>query len=248
MSAARELGIVPQWPAPAGVRAFSTTRGGGVSHAPYASLNLARHVGDRPGAVADNRARLRNALGLAAEPRWLRQVHGTRVADAAEGGGPPQADAAVAGGPGVVCAVLTADCLPVLLCDRAGSRVGVAHAGWRGLAAGVLEAVVGALDRAPVDLMAWLGPAIGPGRFEVGDEVRDGFLGRDAGAYSAFRRGAPGRWYADLYALARRRLAACGVDAVYGGGWCTAGDPERFFSYRRDGVTGRMATLIWLAA
>ncbi|MEJ2646720.1 MAG: peptidoglycan editing factor PgeF [Gammaproteobacteria bacterium] len=238
--------IVPDWPALPAVRAASTTRRGGVSAAPYSNWNLAEHVGDDPRAVQSNRQRLRERLALPDEPCWLRQVHGVRVLAVAAGQPSTEADAAWTPMPGRVCAVLTADCLPVLFCDRRGTRVAAAHAGWRGLAAGVLEATLRAMGVAPQELLVWLGPAIGPAAFEVGVEVRDAFVGADAGAGEAFRAGPDGRWYADLYALARRRLAAAGVVEVYGGGLCTYSDPERFFSYRRDGATGRMASLIWL--
>ncbi len=238
--------ITPDWPVPRGVRAVSTTRGGGVSEPPYDSLNLGTHVGDDERAVTENRARLCRSLDLPGSPRWLRQVHGRCAVSATQA--PPDciADASYTDRPGVVCAVLTADCLPVLLCDSRGRRVGAAHAGWRGLAAGVLEQTVAAmeLDR---DALVWLGPAIGPERFEIGAEVRQAFLAHDAGAGLAFRHVAEGRWRADLYQLARRRLARCGITRIYGGHWCTAGDAQRFFSYRRDGATtGRMGTLIWL--
>lgn len=234
--------IHPEWPAPARVRAFMTTRHGGVSEGAWASLNLGDHVGDDPRHVAANRARL--ATHLPALPHWLRQVHGVRVI--AAGGTAAEADAAFTTCPGRVCAVLTADCLPVLLCDRAGSVVAAAHAGWRGLADGVLEATVAAMAVAPGEIFAWLGAAIGPAAFEVGDEVRQAFVARHAVAQGAFVR-AGDKWRADLYALARVRLAAAGVAEVYGGGLCTHSDAENFFSYRRDGVTGRMASLIWLA-
>ncbi|GHU12160.1 laccase domain protein [Betaproteobacteria bacterium] len=239
--------IVPDWPAPAAVRAVVTTRHGGVSAAPWASFNLATHVGDEPTAVAANRARLR--LHLPAEPCWLEQVHGCGVVDAGVGtAGVPVADAAVTRTVGRVCAVLTADCLPVLFCDEAGSVVAVAHAGWRGLAAGVLEATVAKMALAPACIMAWLGPAIGPTAFEVGGEVRAIFLAHDAEAEAAFvasRRA--GKWLADLFVLARQRLAAMGGGQVYGGGVCTASDTGNFFSYRREGQTGRFASLVWLA-
>lgn len=234
----------PDWPAPLSVRAVQTLRGGGCSPAPWDSLNLGDHVGDDSVRVAANRASLR-AL-LPGEPRWLCQVHGTGVVDAAAVDGVPEADAAFARRPGTVCAVMTADCLPVLLCDRAGTVVAAAHAGWRGLEAGVLEATVAAMEVAPGELLAWFGPAIGAGHFEVGDEVRAAFVARDPSATEAFQACAGGKWLADIYALARQRLAAVGVTAVFGGAWCTVSDPARFFSYRRDGVTGRMATLIWL--
>lgn len=236
--------ITPDWPAPANVRAAQTTRQGGVSRAPFETLNLGGHVGDDPGQVSANRARLQAALELPAEPVWLTQVHGVEVVPAAAGSA--CADASWADRPGVVCSIMTADCLPVLLCDDGGEVVAAAHAGWRGLVAGVLEATVAAMHRPPQRLLAWLGPAIGPDAFEVGDEVRQRFLAADAGAADCFQPSPAGRWLADLYALARRRLAQAGVEAVYGGEYCTVGQPELFFSYRRDGRTGRMASLIWL--
>jgi len=239
--------IIPDWPAPANVRAAVTTRAGGTSRAPYDAFNLAAHVGDDPEAVRANRAQLRSVLKLPAEPVWLRQVHGINVIDAARAAGEPEADGAFALQPGAVCAVLTADCLPVLLCDRAGTRVAVLHAGWRGLAAGVIEQGVRALGLPGYDLFAWLGPAIGPQAFEVGPEVRAAFMLEDAGAAEAFHAGRSDRYLADLYLLARRRLAHLGVEAVSGGGFCTATDRARFYSYRRDGACGRMASLIWLS-
>ena len=236
--------IVPDWPAPARVRALATTRAGGVSAQPYDGFNLATHVGDDPAAVIENRRRLRSALP--AEPLWLTQVHGTRVvsAEAAESGS--EADACVARAPGRVCAVQSADCLPVLFADLAGTVVAAAHAGWRGLAAGVLERTAAAMAVAPKELIAWLGPAIGPAAFEVGAEVREIFCAADPAAAGAFAANERGRWQCDLAALARRSLARAGVTRVFGGGWCTYSDPLRFYSYRRDGVTGRMASLIWL--
>ena len=238
--------ILPDWPAPANVRAAVTTRAGGVSHAPYDSFNVATHVGDDPAAVRANRARLRTALALPAEPLWLKQVHGVAVVDAAQGGAEPQADGAFAAQPGAVCVVLTADCLPVLLCNRAGTKVAALHAGWRGLAGGVIEAGVKAMGVPANELLVWLGPAIGPASFEVGPEVRAAFVQHDAQAALAFRAAREGKYLADLYQLARLRLQRLGVAAVYGGGFCTVTDSARFFSYRRDGVTGRMASLIWL--
>ena len=239
--------IEPDWPAPAHVRVLSTLRGGGVSEGPYASLNLAAHVGDRTDAVASNRLLLREAARLPAEPLWLEQVHGTAVElHAGSADTPPRADAAVAFEPGRVCAVMTADCLPVVFADRAGARVGVAHAGWRGLVGGVLEATIAALEVPPADLHAWLGPAIGPAAFEVGPEVREAYLAKVEGSASCFTSNDRGRYLADIYGLARLALGAAGVASVHGGGWCTHEDAQRFFSYRRDGVTGRMATLAWL--
>ncbi len=236
--------IVPDWPAPARVRALATTRAGGVSAPPYDGFNLATHVGDEPAAVIENRRRLRSALP--AEPLWLTQVHGTRVVSAEASGSGSEADACVARSPGRVCAVQSADCLPVLFADLAGTAVAAAHAGWRGLAAGVLERTAAAMAVAPKELIAWLGPAIGPAAFEVGAEVREIFCADDPAAAGAFAANERGRWQCDLAALARLRLARAGVTRVFGGGWCTYSDPLRFYSYRRDGVTGRMASLIWL--
>lgn len=307
--------IVPDWPAPARVRAASTQRGGGVSRGAYASLNLSATVGDDPRSVARNRRRLAAMLGLPAEPLWLDQVHGTVVIDAdridslaapmPEGGGPPVAEALDRAGPpasqtpargglplasglegglpvaeapargdlsasqtpegagppaasapvadGAVtsrrarpCAVLTADCLPVLLCDTAATRVAAVHAGWRGLADGVLAAAVRRMGVPPGKVLAWIGPGIGPAAYAVGSEVVERFVCSDAPAGRCFTATADGRWQADLARLARRRLRTAGVDAVYGGGWCTRTEPARFFSHRREAPCGRMATVIWL--
>ena len=241
--------IVPDWPAPRGVRALVTTRNGGVSRSPYASLNLGDHVGDDPAAVATNRSRLSDILAAEASPVLLEQVHGTRVVDAAEhlaSRTPPQADAAFSRQSGVCCAVMTADCLPVLFCDDSGSVVAAAHAGWRGLLAGVLEQTIAAMAVPPATLLAYLGPAIGPQAFEVGDEVRDAFAAADGASVAAFAPLSAGKWLADIYRLARLRLAAQGVDRVFGGALCTVSDAQRFFSYRRDGRTGRMASMVWL--
>lgn len=245
--------VEADWPAPAGVRALSTFRTGGASAAPYGSLNLGDHVGDAPAAVAENRRRLRVAAGLPAEPTWLEQVHGAHVADLDAGTDPGDravgpADAAVTRRPGRVCAILTADCLPLLLAAESGDLVAAAHAGWRGLAGGVIEAAVAASTAAvpPGRLLAWLGPAIGPRHFEVGAEVRAALLTDDPGAEAAFAPNTRGRFMADLGMLVRRRLEARGVDRIYGGGECTFAAADRYFSYRRDGVTGRQATLIWL--
>ena len=278
--------IIPDWPAPARVKAIQTSRQGGVSIAPYDSLNLGEHVGDNPLAVERNRILL-NKL-LPSEPVWLEQIHGTLVADAdrassgcdtllaqpadcgssriaappapdgstapCRGGCQPQArpepgrraDACIARHRESVCAGMTADCLPLLLCDAQGSVVGAAHAGWRGLRDGVIEATVRAMGVAPQSLMAWLGPAISQEAFEVGDEVRAAFVAVQPQAASAFIAGQSGKWFADIYALARLRLNALGVTQIYGGGHCTYREREQFFSYRRDGVTGRMGTFIWL--
>lgn len=238
--------IVPEWPAPANVRALITTRAGGVSTGPYSSFNLGPCSGDEPQAVVKNRAQLRRLLPQ--EPKWLRQVHGADVVDADALTETPDADASIARHPGTVCVIMIADCLPVLLCDRSGSHVAAAHAGWRGLAGGVIENTVHQLRRtgvAPGELLAYLGPGIGPDAFEVGADVRDAFLARDPLAARAFRAHRSGKWLADLFMLARQALARAGVGHIYGGGLCTVSDPQRFFSYRRDKTTGRMAALIW---
>ena len=236
--------LTPDWPAPVWVKACITTRSGGISSAPFDSFNLGAHVDDDPVAVTKNRQRLISQLGC--KPAWLRQVHGVAVVPA-EPGEVLEADASWTATPGVACTVMTADCLPVLFCDRAGSRVAAAHAGWRGLAGGVLEATLDALAVAPEDVLAWLGPAIGPHAFEVGAEVREAFMATHPQAAEAFVASVnPDRYMADIYQLARIRLAARGVTAVYGGGFCTYSDP-RFYSYRRAAQTGRFASLIWLA-
>lgn len=237
--------IIPDWPAPAQVKALQTTRLGGVSSAPYDSFNLGDHVGDVPLAVARNRMLLNHLLP--SEPVWLEQVHGTLVANADNASCLPQADACIARHRAAVCVVMTADCLPVLLCDKQGSVVGAAHAGWKGLAAGVIEATVQTMSIAPQNLMAWLGPAISQDAFEVGEEVRDTFMKYDSQTASAFIPGQSGKWFADIYALARLRLNALGITQIYGGNYCTYRESDKFFSYRRDGMTGRMGTFIWLA-
>jgi hypothetical protein len=230
---------------------LATTRETGCSIGPFASFNLADHVGDDPRQVAANRRHLRELVpGMPVEPSWLNQVHG-RVCvslDTVAAESPIEADASLATDSRHVCAILTADCLPVLLCDEAGTAVAAAHAGWRGLAGGILEVTVAAFAQPPQRLMAWLGPAIGPAAFEVGNEVREAFTCHDGAAAAAFVPGRNGKWLCDLYALARRKLAIAGVIRVYGGGYCTFNDAQRFFSYRRDGRTGRMATLIWIDA
>lgn len=243
MPSLAESCIIPDWPAPARVRACVTTRAGGVSVGPFTSLNLGDHVGDDPQAVAENRRRLVAALGC--RPAWLRQVHGTRVVEA-DPAQVAEADGCWTAAPGIACSSMTADCLPVLFCDRAGSRVAAAHAGWRGLAGGVLEATLEALALPAEQVLAWLGPAIGPQAFEVGPEVREAFLASHPEAAQAFVPSHnPGKFLADLYQLARIRLVARGITAVYGGGFCTFSDP-RFFSYRRAARTGRFASLVWL--
>jgi hypothetical protein len=236
--------ITPDWPAPANVRSLVTTRVGGVSAAPYASLNFGDHVGDDPAAVARNREILSLETGCA--PLWLSQVHGTDIALVGSAGQGTTADGSVCRLPGAACAVMTADCLPLLLCDRAGTVVAAVHAGWRGLCAGVIEAAVAAMKVPAGEVLAWLGPAIGPQAFEVGHEVREAFMAHDPQAALAF--GARnGKWLCDIYLLARQRLSAQGVAGTWGGGLCTFTDSERFYSFRRDGVTGRLASLVWLA-
>jgi hypothetical protein len=241
--------IVPPLADHADVRALVTTRTGGVSTGEYGSMNVARHSGDDPKAVAENRRRLE--AFLPSPPIWLEQVHGTTVAmlDRAASAARIVADAAVTRMPGIVAAVQTADCLPVLFADRNGTAVGIAHAGWRGLAAGVLEATVRALKAlgvSPRDVNVWIGPGIGPRAFEVGADVHAAFCAQDPAAAGAFAADRPGKWKADLYALARARLAAAGVGDVTGGGFCTHDEPSRFFSYRRAPESGRMASLVWL--
>ena len=237
--------ILPDWPVPRQVRSLITTRQGGVSLAPYSSMNPATHVGDSASAVESNRAILRKHLP--AEPQWLNQVHGTQIAHVSQIQNLADADAAISRTPNAICAVLTADCLPVLLCDRGGTVVAVAHAGWRGLAAGILERTVEGMAVPGSELLAYLGPAIGPQAFEVGAEVRAAFCDVAAEAELAFRPRTSGKFLADLYLLARQRLARAGVNQIFGGGFCTYSEPERFFSFRREAITGRMASLIWLA-
>ncbi len=239
--------ITPDWPAPRAIRAACSTREGGVSVGLHAGLNLGRSSGDDPAAIDDNRQRLFAHLGLPGAPEWIRQVHGTRVVQVPHQPTEPEADAAYTTQPGIVCAVQAADCLPVLFCDDDASVVAAAHAGWRGLSGGVLENTVAALPVVPGKLMAWLGPAIGPDDFEVGAEVRAAFVAADPAAEVCFRRAeVEGKYFADLFALARQRLARAGVTRVYGGGISTFADPERFYSFRRDGICGRMAALIWI--
>lgn len=237
--------IVPDWPAPPGVHARVTTRNGGVSRGSHRSLNLGTRTGDDPASVAENRRRL-DAL-LPGPARWLQQVHGNRVVAAHSIEAPPEADASFTDHAQVVCTVMIADCMPVLLCSEDGRHVGAVHCGWRGLSGGAIENTLAAIGVDAQRMIAWLGPAIGPAAFEVGTDVRDAFLAVDPSAAVAFvaSPAAPGKWLADLFTLGRRRLARAGVERVYGGGLCTVSDPERFFSYRRDKVTGRMATLVW---
>lgn len=238
--------ILPDWPAPQRVRSCSSTRRGGVSQTPYDSLNLGAHVGDRPEAVLDNRQRLVTLADLPAMPQWLNQVHGTQVVSlASSASGVPTGDAAYTNQPGLVCAVMTADCLPVLFCSDRGDEVAAAHAGWRCLCSGVLEATLRHFRSPASSVMAWLGPAIGPQAFEVGPEVRDAYIELHPVAADAFIA-KDNKFIADIYQLARLRLQAQGVTKIFGGDACTVTQADKFFSYRRDGTTGRMASLIWL--
>ena len=236
--------ITPAWPAPPQVRSLITTRAGGVSAGAHASFNLGLSAGDDPRAAAANRLLLRSHLP--GDPVWLKQVHGARVVRADKATAIPDADAAYTRHNATVCAVMVADCMPVLLCDERARVVGIAHAGWRGLSSGVIENTLAAMEVPARELLAFLGPAIGPGAFEVGADVRDAFLAADAAAAAAFRPQREDKWFADLFMLARQRLERAGVRRIYGGGLCTFSDPARFYSYRRDKTTGRMAALIWL--
>jgi YfiH family protein len=238
--------IVPDWPAPERVRALSTTRAGGVSSSPWSSFNLGGHVGDQPVQVEENRRRLANCAGIPVSSfGFMNQVHGTFIAELPRKL-PVEADGCVTARSRLPCLVMAADCLPVLFCNRAGTQVAAAHAGWRGLCYGVLEQAVAWFDD-PSDVMAWLGPAIGPEHFEVGAEVRNAFIEQAPEAHKAFTSSSKsGHFMADLYSLARQRLKSAGVENIYGGHWCTFSEPDRFFSYRRDGITGRMASLIFL--
>ena len=245
--------LIPDWPAPVNVKSAMTTRHGGVSLGPYCSLNLGEHVGDKRHHVLQNRARLTSQLNLPNSPVWLNQVHGTGIVELpltaiSAPNHPPQADGSFSRQPGQICVIMTADCLPVLLCDTQGSVVAAAHAGWRGLAAGVLENTIDAMGVAPQSLLVWLGPAIGPQAFEVGRDVVTAFTEPHPEAVHAFQQVAANHWLADIYALARIRLQHTGVTQISGGGFCTYGESDRFYSYRRDKITGRMAALIWLAA
>ncbi len=240
--------VRPAWPAPGNVNALVSTRLGGVSPAAYNSLNLGDHVDDQPENVAANRQLLINIADLPDTPLWLRQTHSTQVIDSHHWQKDIEADAIISTETNRVCAVMTADCLPVLLCDKQGRQVAAIHAGWRGLCDGIIEKTVAQLVGPPSDLLAWLGPAIGPAKFEVGEEVRGAFIAHSAQATAAFQVGKPGHYLADIYQLASQRLNASGIRQIYGGDFCTVSQPEKFFSYRRDGVTGRMASLIWLTS
>ena len=237
--------ITPDWPAPENIKAFTSTRKAGVSEGAFASFNLALHVEDNPQQVKQNRQLLFEALNLPSEPVWLEQVHGVQVINADHADNTPQADAAFSTEKNKVCVVMIADCLPVLICNRQGTKVAAAHAGWRGLQAGVIEASIESLQENRQDILVWLGPAIGPDTFEVGDDVRQKFITEIPETVSAFTVSKPGHWLANIYELAKIRLQNMGIDQIYGGDFCTYTDQQHFYSYRRDGVTGRMASLIW---
>lgn len=248
MSIKSESIIEPNWPAPERVKALVTTRGGGVSRAPFDTFNMGLHVDDDPDAVLSNRAKLQQIIGTRYKPQWLQQVHGISVVEALPDDCVRQGDGVFTRQAQLPCAVMTADCLPVFFCDAGATQVAVAHAGWRGLAAGVLEATLAKFNVPGNQLMAWLGPAIGPSAFEVGAEVRESFLQYSSLTQQAFvpNPARPEHWFADLYLLARLRLAEQGIERISGGGFCTLSDANRFYSYRRENVTGRMASLIWL--
>ena len=238
--------IKADWPAPAMVHAGTSTRGGGFSPAPYDSLNIATHVGDDNKIVCRNRAALCNSLALPMQPCWLKQTHSTKVINAADYNSGDEADGCIATNKRAVCVVMTADCLPLLLCDKEATAVAALHTGWRGLINGIIESGVALFEKPGDSILAWLGPAIGPQAFEVGEDVFQAFVRQDSETEACFQPLSPKKWLVDLYALARRRLQNLGIDAVYGGSFCTYSDPVRFYSYRRDGQCGRMASLIWL--
>jgi len=247
-AAMAEAFISVNWPAPHHIKALTTTRNGGQSLAPYDSLNLGDHVGDNPDHVAANRQKLIETALLPNQPLWLKQTHSTDVIDSSRWQKDIEADAIVSASTNKLCAVMTADCLPLLITDTSGSQVAAVHAGWRGLQAGIIENTLAKFAKPRSDILVWLGPAIGPHAFEVGPEVKAAFLAVDPAAEAAFIATHADRYLADIYLLARQRLAAQGVTAIYGGDYCTYSEKERFFSFRRDGVTGRMASLIWIEA
>ncbi len=238
--------ITPDWPAPDNIHAITTTRNGGFSDPPYDSMNISSYVGDDIDTVEKNRQLLQTSLDLPQKPKWLEQVHGTLAVDAADIKGNIKADACYSTQKNTICTIQTADCLPVLLCDKAGTIVAAIHAGWRGLADGVIEETIKTMNCPTSTLMAWLGPAIGPDAFKAGEDVRNAFILHDPQAKTAFTRQDDNLWLVDIYELAKQRLANSGVDTCYGGEFCTYSDEKRFYSFRRDQTTGRMATLIWL--
>lgn len=240
--------IIPDWPAPTKIHAVCTTRVGGISQSPYHSLNLGDHVGDDPIAVTQNRHTLSKALHLPSPPCWITQVHGVRVINTQNWQTGEEADGIYTTIPNAICAVMTADCLPILLCDKKGQYVAAIHAGWRGLADGIIESTIAQAPCDPKEIMAWLGPAIGPKSFEAGDDVRNIFLSQNPADESGFSILGNSKWLVDMYHIARQRLNAVGVSNIYGEVECTVLNPERFFSFRREGITGRMASLIWISS
>ena len=238
--------IIPPWPAPPNVKAYSTTRIGGVSQGPYSSLNLAHHVDDNPDHVKENREIIKNTIPLPDQPHWLTQIHSNRVllADNVQKYAP--GDGTYTHTPNVVCAVLAADCLPILICNHHGTAVAALHGGWRGLADGIIENGIRAMGIPEHQLMAWLGPAIGPKYFEVGPEVKDRFVAMDPNTTKAFTATNSGKYLANIYLIAQVRLNHFGIREIYGGNYCTYSEQERFYSYRRDGATGRMASMIYI--
>lgn len=237
--------IIPNWSAPKNIHAYTTTRLGGISQPPYNSFNLSTNVGDDLNTVLANRRKLRQDLNLPNEPCWLNQAHTKNVVVADNHASYPNADASYTTTPNIVCVELTADCLPILLCSKKGDLVAVIHAGWKGIVNGVIEATIHALPINPAELIAWLGPAIGPNSFAVGEDVREQFINFDAKAQNAFRPIANHKWLFDIYFLGKQRLNNCGIFTIYGGEFCTYSAPEKFFSFRRSAKTGRMASLIW---
>lgn len=238
--------IIPDWPAPETVKALSTTRSGGFSLSPYNSLNLGTHVDDEPNTVIKNRDYLVDAAQLPASPRWLNQIHSTRIINSTDWQFDIDADAMISQQENHICTIMTADCLPLLLCNKQGDIVAAIHAGWRGLAAGIIEKTIAEFRCNPQDILVWLGPAIGPNQFEVGVDVYQTFTEHSAKAAQAFQQVDVSHYLADIYLLARQRLIALGVSAIFGGDLCTVSDKQRFFSYRRDQITGRMASMIWI--
>ena len=239
--------IYPDWPAPENIKAISTTRIGGFSLPPYDELNLADHVDDNPDAVNKNRVYLGELADLPESPRWLSQIHETRVLNSHDWQPDVQADAMISNSLNHICTTMTADCLPILLCTQQGDTVAAIHAGWRGLAAGIIEQTINKFSCAPQNIIAWLGPAIGPTQFEVGTEVYQLFTHDCPKAKQAFQQTDSSHYLANIYCLARQHLTKLGITAIYGGNYCTVTDKQLFFSYRRDGVTGRMASMIWIA-
>lgn len=239
--------IIPNWPTPNHIKAFTTTRLDGVSSSPYQSFNLAHHVGDALDNVMQNRERLKNKLKLPSEPIWLNQTHSNHVINLDHENTDKAADGSYTTQKNKICAILTGDCLPILLCDKTGSEIAAVHGGWRGLLAGVIESALKNFKNSPQNIYAWFGPAIGPQAFEVGNDVRDPFVAIDKNAAQAFKPLQQSKWLADIYLLAKQRLEKCGVTEIYGGDYCTYSDADKFFSHRRDKETGRMANLIWIA-